>query len=54
MSIDRELDELVDKMHLGTNLKTWTMSVRNSKPIQAYGTSQKNWGVGCVEFGLIC
>jgi hypothetical protein len=27
MSIDRELHELVDKMHLGTNLKTWTMSV---------------------------
>jgi hypothetical protein len=46
MYIDRELDELVDKMHLGTNLKTWTMSVQNSKPIQAYGTSQKFGGWG--------
>jgi hypothetical protein len=46
MFIDRELDELVNKMHLGTNLKTWTMSVRNSKPIQAYGTSEKIGGWG--------
>jgi len=46
MSIDRELDELVDKMHWGPNLKTWTMSVRNSKPIDAYGTSEKFGGWG--------